>query len=376
MYQLQLFFIICNTGLLLLLAIILIKGHHENPSAILGAVLSLCAAGMGMFAVVLEWGWTALEIPLNLLIASSPLAFWLLAKSLFEETFCWKWTYLLLYAVCVIAGIAGHYITFGDFRGMTHWFQRSEVMHDAIGLLPLLTISSLFIVLAVYVALKDWRVDLVESRRRARMGSVLIAGIVILVITVVEFTGLGTPRSQMAETFQSGIFFILILGICVHYLDFGQQQPRQPAESPFRSQTPEEVDAQEGAHGVVIIDELHRLMIEERVYREEGLTIRRLAEKLDIREYQLRRLINSHLGFRNFNSFLNTYRIEEVSRQLVAPETRHLPVLSIALDMGYGSLSPFNKAFKEIIGMTPTEYRARHKVKGRAEREHEKTLKN
>jgi AraC-like DNA-binding protein len=50
-----------------------------------------------------------------------------------------------------------------------------------------------------------------------------------------------------------------------------------------------------------------------------------------------------------------------VARQLVAPKTRHLPVLSIALDNGYRSLSPFNKAFKEIKGMTPTEYR--HRIK-------------
>ena len=47
--------------------------------------------------------------------------------------------------------------------------------------------------------------------------------------------------------------------------------------------------------------------------------------------------------------------------QLVGPETRHLPVLSIVLDMGYRSLSPFNKAFKDIMGMTPSEYRNRNR---------------
>jgi len=108
------------------------------------------------------------------------------------------------------------------------------------------------------------------------------------------------------------------------------------------------------------MEQLRKLMEKEKIFREEGITIRRLADRMKIREYRLRRLINGHLGHRNFNSFLNRYRIEEVARQLVAPETRHLPVLSIALDMGYRSLSPFNKAFKEIKGMTPTEYRSRH----------------
>jgi AraC-like DNA-binding protein len=119
-------------------------------------------------------------------------------------------------------------------------------------------------------------------------------------------------------------------------------------------------DAEQGARGATLIDELERLMVEEKIYREENFTIRRLAEALNIKEYRLRRLINTNLGYRNFNQFLNQYRIEEVARLLVDPDTRHLPVLSIALDMGYRSLSPFNKAFREIKGMTPTEYRSRY----------------
>ena len=207
---------------------------------------------------------------------------------------------------------------------------------------------------------RDWQVDLVESRRRARMVSVLLAAVVILLITAVEFFSLGTPRLRRVDTLVSGLFFVLILGICVRYLSFRREPAIQPHAILFPSESPEEVEAQEGAQGTAVIEELRRLMKEDKVYREEGMTIRRLAELLGVREYQLRRLINGHLGFRNFNGFLNRYRIEEVARQLVGPKTRHLPVLSIALDMGYRSLSPFNKAFKEIKGMTPTEYRSRY----------------
>jgi AraC-like DNA-binding protein len=234
---------------------------------------------------------------------------------------------------------------------------RSDVAHGGRGLIPLVLLITALVLLALYVSLKDWRVDLVQSRRRARMVSVLMAAIVILVITAIEFFSLGTPRSKYVDTAVSGVFFLLILGICVRYLGFRREAPAQPAAPIFPSDTPEDVEAQEGAQGAFVVVELKRLMEEEKTYREEGITIRRLAEKLNVREHQLRRLINGHLGYRNFNSFLNLYRIEEVARQLVAPETRHLPVLSIALDMGYRSLSPFNKAFKEIKGMTPTDYR-------------------
>jgi AraC-like DNA-binding protein len=190
--------------------------------------------------------------------------------------------------------------------------------------------------------------------------SVALGGIVILGVNATEIFHLGTERSNVADALVSGAFFLLILGICARYLGFDRGHPVQPVPYVFSSEKPDEVDAREGAHGTVVINELKRLMGEEKIYCEEGLTIRRLAVRLDIKEYRLRRLINSHLGFRNFNGFLNQYRIQEVARQLVGPKTRHLPVLSIALDNGYRSLSPFNKAFKEIMGVTPTEFRKYH----------------
>ena len=361
MFPLDLFFRTGNTALLVLLAIILIKDHHHRPSAILGAIGALCLAGIHMLTITLEWEWRVLEVPLNLLCTASPFIFWLLAKSLFEDVFRWKWSYLLVFTVYIASAVVGHYITFGDFRGIVHWFMRSDVAHNGLGLIPFMLINTALVMAALYVALKDWRVDLVESRRRARMLSVSLGGVVILGVNAVEIYNLGTARSNLADTWFSGAFFLLILGVCGWFLGFRRGHPTQPAPFVFPSETPEQVDAQVGAYGAVVIDELERLMGEEKIFREEGFTIRRLANKLDIKEYRLRRLINGHLGYRNFNRFLNQYRIEEVARQLVAPETRHLPVLSIALDIGYRSLSPFNKAFKEIKGMTPTEYRSRNK---------------
>ena len=83
------------------------------------------------------------------------------------------------------------------------------------------------------------------------------------------------------------------------------------------------------------------------MYGEHGLTITRLAEMLHIKEYKLRRIINGEFGYRNFNDFLNQHRVAEAARRLIAPETRRLPVLTIALDVGYSSLGPFNRAFKQ-----------------------------
>jgi AraC-like DNA-binding protein len=88
------------------------------------------------------------------------------------------------------------------------------------------------------------------------------------------------------------------------------------------------------------------------------LSIARLAESLTMQEYQLRRLINNELDYRNFNQFLNHYRIEESCQRLDDSAQSQHSIATIALDVGYSSLSSFNKAFKEIKGITPSLYRA------------------
>jgi AraC-like DNA-binding protein len=361
MFPLDLFFRTGNTALLALLAIILFRDHRHRASAVLGAVFALCLASIHLLTITLEWGWRGLEIPLNLLVTASPFVFWLLARALFEDEFRWRWSYLLIYAAYMAAAVAGHLVTFGDFRGIAHWFLRSEMAHGGIALWPFIGINTALVVMALYVALKDWRVDLVQSRRRARVVSVAVGAIIIIGVNAMEFFHLGSARSAVTDTVFSCAFFLLILVICPLYLGFRGRAPTGPALHVFPSETAAEVDEAEGGQGSEVIAELQRLMGQEQVFREEGFTIRRLAERLNVKEYRLRRLINGHLGYRNFNRFLNHYRVEEVARRLVSAETRHLPVLSIALDMGYRSLSPFNKAFKEIKGMTPTEYRNRHR---------------
>jgi AraC-like DNA-binding protein len=102
------------------------------------------------------------------------------------------------------------------------------------------------------------------------------------------------------------------------------------------------------------------------LWRREGLGIGELAAALNTQEYLLRRAINQHLGYRNFNDFLHGYRLREAARRLASPADDALPVLTIALDCGYGSIGPFNRAFKARFGVTPTQYRnQRHDERGR-----------
>jgi AraC-like DNA-binding protein len=96
-------------------------------------------------------------------------------------------------------------------------------------------------------------------------------------------------------------------------------------------------------------------MSEELEYTNHKLRIADLAARLKVPEYQLRRTINRNLGYQNFNQFVNRYRVEEAARRLT--DEPRIPVLTIALDVGFRSISSFNTAFRARYGKTPTDYR-------------------
>ena len=72
-----------------------------------------------------------------------------------------------------------------------------------------------------------------------------------------------------------------------------------------------------------------------------------------------RRAINSGLGYRNFNEYLNFYRMRAAKKFLENGENRAYPLIHLALDLGYAAPAPFNRAFKDATGIAPGEYRRR-----------------
>jgi AraC-like DNA-binding protein len=103
------------------------------------------------------------------------------------------------------------------------------------------------------------------------------------------------------------------------------------------------------------IARIEEAMSTNRFYANHGATIGDLAVHVGIPAYRLRTLINQRLGYRNFNQYLNQYRVDEASARLIAEPG--LPILTIALDSGFKSVSSFNTAFRAIHAQTPSELR-------------------
>jgi len=102
---------------------------------------------------------------------------------------------------------------------------------------------------------------------------------------------------------------------------------------------------------------LEELMKDERIYRSPELALAELAKRCGLPEYRLRELIHRGLGFRNFPAYVNEYRLREVECRLSNPADDRLPILTLALEAGFGSIGPFNRLFRERHGVTPSAYR-------------------
>lgn len=114
--------------------------------------------------------------------------------------------------------------------------------------------------------------------------------------------------------------------------------------------------------GKLTLDEInghvHRitqLMTREKLYLNEHLSLKDVAKRLNTDPNLVSFILNNHLG-NNFHDFVNRYRVQEVVHKLGDPSLGHLTLLGIAMEAGFNSKTTFNRVFKQVMGMTPTEF--------------------
>ncbi len=97
------------------------------------------------------------------------------------------------------------------------------------------------------------------------------------------------------------------------------------------------------------------IMESEKPYLNPDLTLPELAKKLNVSRNHLSNVINQ-VHKVNFYQFVNRYRVEEVKKLMRDPANKHLKLLSLAYDAGFNSKASFNRIFKQMTHMTPSEY--------------------
>ena len=330
-----------TVALLLVLAASLFRGFG---TVLAGRLAAAFALGSVAHAVTYSIGSTSpvtiAHAPLIALSTGNVVVFWLFTRALFDEAFRLRaWHGLLWAAVATFS-----------FVNCLWLVPASGGVRLPIIVANLIALG--FIVLAVAQTISSWPSDLVEKRRGVRVFIVGVAALYGGLNAVLQILLSGSGGSEIANTVNSAVLAAVVAAIsfAMMRVDGAELFPAGPV-----AQT-EPVVADAGADQK-LVDALMRLMADERIYRHDNITIGTLATKLKIPEYRLRRLINQRLGYRNFNVFLNEHRIAEAKAALADPSQAEVPVITIAMDAGFQSLGPFNRAFKATTGVTPSEYR-------------------
>jgi len=281
--------------------------------------------------------------PVIALSTGNVVVFWLFTRALFDETFRLRWWHALIWAAVA---------AFSFVNCM--WLAPASGVR-----LPIIAVNLLalgFIVLAVAQTIASWPSDLVEGRRRVRIFIVSAAALYGGLNAVLQISLSGSGSAEIANTVNSAVLAAVVAAISIAMMRVDGAD-LFPAPPEVQAEASDAAIVESSAADQKLVDALMRLMGDERIYRHDNVTIGTLATKLGIPEYRLRRLINQRLGYRNFNVFLNEHRIAEAKAALADPSQAEVPVITIAMDAGFQSLGPFNRAFKAITGVTPTEYR-------------------
>ena len=104
------------------------------------------------------------------------------------------------------------------------------------------------------------------------------------------------------------------------------------------------------------VKHIFTFMDEERPFINAELTVQDLSKQLNISRHHLTELLNNDIG-KNFFTFINEYRVEEVKRRLLDARFEHLTIVAIAFESGFNSKSTFNSIFKQNTGNTPSQWK-------------------
>lgn len=205
----------------------------------------------------------------------------------------------------------------------------------------------------VFITLREYADDLVDRRRQSRRYATVFVSVYMMTLAAVE---LSPEYIRHHPLFSLSNALIIVLSALIYVALFATQHEERidcnlkPTNKPDNDTSP--------------IGRQLQAFIDEKGYLQPTLSVAGLANHIGHPEYKVRQYINQELGYRNFSDFVNHYRLAEAATQLAetaqsAASRKANPILTIALSSGFNSIGPFNRAFKQAFGETPSEYRKR-----------------
>ena len=263
---------------------------------------------------------------------------WLFALSLFQKDFALTTFHKAMGVFYCVPIFMERLVQFGYIEGLPGWWAW------------LVNLTNLFLVAHMtLVTILGRSDDLIEKRRKSRIYLVLINA--FSTVCAVVFGSMLFPQYQATINVISIWPAIVWVALWLSSIDSAQLafDKRKTIESKAMQ-----------AKDALLKDKLKVEVLENQCFLENNLSIESLAQRLGVSEYRLRAFINQKLGYSNFSSYINGYRIEAIKKAFANSENDHIPILTIAMNHGFNSLAPFNRAFKKAEGVTPSEYRQKN----------------
>ncbi|GJL97700.1 MAG: AraC family transcriptional regulator [Hyphobacterium sp.] len=276
--------------------------------------------------------------------------FWLTSRALFRHDPAINWPEITIVAGIFLPTVFDQIAiatNFGAVIGdatLADWMARLDNMQ--------VLFSSTALVLAFGEGLNGWS-GISESERPVRYVflSSFGAGVVICVLLF----------DHGRLTLVSADLTILIQGICAAAIMasmslavvFRWKNPLPDGSA--RKVPPASQDEQALASQITTL-------VADGAYLDPDLKVTTLARRLHEKDYKISRAIVAALGQPNFNRFINQYRIKHAKGLLTDLSVKKRGILEIAMDSGFASLGPFNRAFKDATGLTPREYRQQNAI--------------
>lgn len=335
-FDVVLFLAAFGSGLSLTLGLITLRDIRRSTSAPLFILLLLTAVVHWLH----PWLPAALHSYSFIIQSAAPALFWMFCRVTFAESkpfhyVIWLGAFYSFLAPLTFLLINQPQSLSFTFKAIPQWLEY------------VLVLAGLWEVLA------NWNHDLIEDRRRLRAGIMLSTGLAVGWGIVSFNLQIGDIVSRyLALNIAILILAWLLLKSRIEFWPINHKKPQTLGHQHLAREPSLKTQSSLPTNNDLAL--LQGLMATG-FYRKENLTLAQLAQELNLPEYRLRATINQSLSYNNFNEYINALRINEAAHRLI--NETNTPITNIALDVGYRTMSSFNRAFRKAYDCTPSEFR-------------------
>ncbi|MEO9484354.1 MAG: helix-turn-helix domain-containing protein [Ekhidna sp.] len=245
----------------------------------------------------------------------------------------------------------------GDYtHSIYHWYYGrsfpNHLLHEVVDKFGALSI----IVIIYYLLISRKTILTYQSELREKLSNIeqqtlnwlnqfFTIFLILIPIALVFWILVLTSDHNVNNQLMTPVIYVII----IFWLGIGGI--RQP-EIAIRGLSPSD-PGEDGSQFQSHLDILIRSMEHDKLYLLTDLNVRYLEDQLNLTAKQISEALNKGLG-KNFYSFINEYRVNEFKSRV--SENLHLTFAGLAKECGFNSKTTFQRVFKEITGMRPSEY--------------------